>query len=329
MDKVNYFHRNKEVGYSIYKVFEAIIPNIHNKEEFFLPRVNASIIDIIKNLRFVFKYRDKTCINHVTGDVHYCILALFGCNSVLTVHDTVLLDYHRYPLIKRILIKYLYYILPLKYSNHVTCISYSTKERLKKYTNRKDIEVIYNSIARVDTNISREYIVKDKYDVLNIGTKDNKNLENVIPALNGLPVCLHIVGRLSQKQKKILYNNRIDYTEHIGISDAQLLDLYEKCDLNIFCSLFEGFGMPIIEANRSGCPCLCSSIDILKEIAGESAEYADPYDINDIQNKIKYLLSNPERRQNLACLGYKNVERFYSDTISQRWIEYYSKISNK
>ena len=94
MRKVIFIQRNKKAGFSIDKVARPIIENTDNKEELSVPSSGAGLQDLFKNLIFVLKHRDKKAIHHITGDIHYCLLSLIGCKTVLTVHDTVTLDYN-------------------------------------------------------------------------------------------------------------------------------------------------------------------------------------------------------------------------------------------
>ena len=108
-----YFHRNKVAGFSINKVAQTIITNIEDKKEFYMPFHGGSPYKIIKNIIYTYMNRTNEGINHVTGDVHYCILGLIGCKSVLTVHDLVWLEYLKLGIIKRFLIKLFYIKLPM------------------------------------------------------------------------------------------------------------------------------------------------------------------------------------------------------------------------
>jgi hypothetical protein len=129
--KIVYFHRNKNNGTSIIKSFRPLINKIcetENIEEYYVPYRGASPLDIIRNILFVYKHHTKNGINHITGDIHYCILGLIGCKSVLTIHD----DYAMLTANKGILDKIykwlFWFYLPIKLANEVICISKNTKQ---------------------------------------------------------------------------------------------------------------------------------------------------------------------------------------------------------
>ena len=98
---INYFYRNSNAGYSIKKVFNSITLHFSNKKEFYVPYNGGKFHDIIFNTIYVFMHRWKKGINHVTGDIHYCCLALPSYNTILTIHDLVLLNYNKASKFKR------------------------------------------------------------------------------------------------------------------------------------------------------------------------------------------------------------------------------------
>ena len=94
------------------------------------------------------------------------------------------------------------------------------------------------------------------------------------------------------------------------VSDSELVTLYSKAKCFIFPSLYEGFGIPPIEAQACGCPCIVSNAASLPEVCADSAIYFDPYDVADITKKINYLLSNKLLQGNLSKKGLVNIKRF-------------------
>lgn len=320
-----YFHRNNRLGYSINKVTQTLIRNIANKKEFYVPENKASFVSIIKNILFVLRHRDKNCINHITGDIHYCMLGLIGCKSILTIHDTVLLDYNEGSKIKKIIAEWLWFRLPLKIATKVVCISESTKKKVSQYTNRKDIEVIYDSIEDKEVWY-RDYQMHECPNILIIGTKKNKNIERTFLALKGLPVHIVIIGKLSNEQIKILEDNNLDFENKFDLTDEEIEKAYQQADILSFISLFEGFGMPIIEANQNGLPIICSNIPVLKEVAGESALFVDPYNIQDIHDSFIKMIDNIELRKQLSICGYENIKRFNVTNNLSKLIALYESI---
>ena len=89
---LTFFHRNLKAGYSINKVVHTIVSTFENKEEYYVPCVKTS--GTLWNLWFVYRHRNKQGINHLTGGSNYCVMSLIGCKSILTIHDTVFMDFN-------------------------------------------------------------------------------------------------------------------------------------------------------------------------------------------------------------------------------------------
>lgn len=323
--RVFFFHRNKAAGYSINKVTQTVIKNIENKKEFFLPKCGASFPALTGNVWFVVKHRNKRSINHITGDVHYAMLGLIGCKSVLTIHDTVALDYAKYSLIKRIILEYLWFRIPLRIATKVVCISEETKKCVEKYTNRRDITVIHNAIDPIFQRSDKDVSSIPK-KVLIIGTNPNKNLERTFEALRDINCELTIIGKPTDEQVAILRKNKIVYNVKTGLTDQQVVKEYENTDIVSFISLFEGFGMIVIEANKVGRPVITSDIPVLREVAGDAALFVDPMNVDDIKNGFQRLFEDADLRRNLVDKGYENVKCFEVGKILEQWISIYNSI---
>ena len=325
MNRIVYFHRSIDTGVSIYRVTQTVIRNFNNRVEYRVPYSGTSPINIIRNIWFVWRHRDKNAINHVTGDVHYCIMALIGCKSVLTIHDTVTVDFQEHTFLERFLLKWIWFRIPLFLATKVVCISESTKNSVLKYTSRKDIEVIHNAISPDFVNIPSPPFRK-KARILFIGTSPNKNLRRCIDALKGVDCMIVLVGRMNDELKEYLLGNNCQFENLVDLSDEQIIEEYRKCDIVSFVSLFEGFGMIIIEANKVGRPIICSDIPVLKEVAGDSALFVNPLDVESIHSGYQKLINDENLRSSLIERGLKNVTRFDSVMITNRWMALYDRL---
>jgi glycosyltransferase involved in cell wall biosynthesis len=94
------------------------------------------------------------------------------------------------------------------------------------------------------------------------------------------------------------------------VPEEDLIALYSAADLFIYLSLYEGFGLPILEAQACGCPVLTSDITSCPEVAGDGAHLVDPYSVEEIKDGIEQILMNDEYRQALIKKGNKNVKKF-------------------
>ena len=107
--------------------------------------------------------------------------------------------------------------------------------------------------------------------------------------------------------KKLRIENQVKFLGHVD--DKDLLALYSGAIALTFPSLFEGFGLPILEAQACSCPVITSNISSMPEVAGKGAILVDPYSIDDIVKGIKRLMINDERLR-IIKLGFENIKRF-------------------
>lgn len=323
---ITYFNRSTKLGFSINKVFEPVRAEISKKRiirNLYVSGSTASPFDLLKNIIFVYKHRNKSDLNHITGDIHYCILALIGCKSVLTIHDTVLLKNSKNSF--DYFVKWLlWFYLPIKLADHVVCISEKTKQEVTKIVNKKNIHVISNPVGNEFKYEFKKFNV-DNPRVLHIGTGWNKNLLSVANALCGIKCHLRIIGKLTEEQKKILESYRIDYSVAFNISDSEIYKEYLASDIVSFPSVFEGFGMPVVEGQAVGRVVLTSLIEPLLEVAGDGAHFVDPFDLSSMRSGYDKLIKDDIYRNDLIKKGSVNVLKYSSTLIGEKYIEIYNK----
>jgi len=325
--RVTYFYRSSKCGFSIKKVLNTVsdeVTKTFDVRSYYVPAHRADILSVVRNIWFVFKHRDKDGINHVTGHVHYCILGLVGCKSVLTIHDLNIIDFIKNPVIKFIK-SWIWYKIPLLFATKVVCISEHTRQELLKITKRKDIDVVYNAIDPSFTKCLKLFNTQQP-TILQIGTALHKNIPNLIKALKSIKCHLVIVGFLGKELSILLKENNISYTVKMNLTDSEIIEEYKQCDIVSFCSLYEGFGMPIIEANAVGRCVITSAIMPMTEIADNAALYVDPHDVESIRNGFFNLISDENLRESLISNGLSNTNRFSSVNISKSYVQLYSKL---
>ena len=272
---------------------------------------------IIGNLLYLLLIPKKG-VFHVTGHVHYAILALPANCSILTIHDLVFL--HSHTGIRRRIIKYLFLDLPVRKAAYITTISEKSKKEIidSTHCNPSKIRVIPNPVHPVFNPRSPKPISNIPV-LLFIGTFPNKNLEQSIAALSGLPIHLRIIGPLSKPQLDLLRNWHIQYSQTEKLSDQQLADEYQHADILLFPSLYEGFGLPIIEAFQSGLPVITSDLSPMKDVASDAALLIDPYSISDIRNAVLTLTTNHALRESLISKGFESVKKYQSNFIAEQY----------
>lgn len=326
MRRIIYFHRHPDAGISIEKATSPVIDMMENKEVFNVPCARANPLAMARNLLYVMRRRSRGDIHHVTGDIHYAVAALTGRKTVLTVHDTVTVDFDNgYGRLKKRIFEWLWFRIPLRMADKVVCISESTKKSLQRFTDRTDITVIHNAVGN-DIEFRPKTYDGSRLKVLIVGTNPNKNIERQFEALSGVDCFLTVIGNLSDAQKQMLRELNIEYIEKTGLSDAEVDQEYYDADVLLFCSLFEGFGMPVIEANKAGTPVICSDLPVLREVAGEAALFVNPLDAGAIRNAVKELAADIALRKSLTERGAENAKRFSVDKIAGQWRSLYESL---
>lgn len=324
---IRFFYRKRGLNYSIEGVFDTIYEQLKQKNEVDRKHVNyykANTSDIIRNLLFCFRNRGKG-INHITGDIHYVALTLPSSRTILTVHDMVTV--HNNKGLKRFFIWFLWFYLPCKWVRQITCISEATKEDLIKIAkcNPRKITVIPNPIKK-DFHYLEKSFNNKKPIILHIGTRNNKNLERVIVALNEISCHLRIVGKLSKQQELLLIKNEIEYSNIQDLNDWQITQEYINCDIVSFPSVFEGFGMPIIEAQATGRIVLTSNIEPMSSIADNAAVLVNPYDIMSIRKGFEMIITDAEKRSKIIELGLVNVKKYTVENIATQYLNAYQSL---
>ena len=186
----------------------------------------------------------------------------------------------------------------------ITVSQFSKDEIIKYYgTEERKIKVVYPAVANnfhieEDTNLKKE-----KYLLAVSSLNYRKNFISILKAFDifekkRLDISLYIIGDLSNGSFK----------------NEQLVKYYSNALAFVFTSIYEGFGIPPLEAQACGCPILVSSIPPLHEIIGNSGMFCDPYNSHNIANCMSEILNNPN---GLEKKGFENAKRF-SFTISAK-----------
>lgn len=323
--RIRYFFRNKQIGYSIQTVFQTIVCQVKKQtitKETYLPSPFANIIAIMQNGIYAKNQQKDSEINHITGDAHYLLLFLKGGKTIVTVHDIIY--YHFLHGIKKVLWKLLY-IYPLKRAAYVTFISEFAKQQVLEviHLSEDKTKVIFNPVSSQYSFVEKVFNANNPR-ILHIGTRKIKNLERTILALRGIPCHLRIVGRLSEDDFQALRDNHIDYSNVYDLSEAQIVEEYREADIINFPSLFEGFGMPIIEGQATGRVVITSDLSPMKEVAGNGAVLVNPLSVESIRNGYQKILQSETFRNTLIKRGKENVSRFTADKIADQYMQIYN-----
>ena len=270
----------------------------------------------------VFRQGD---VNHITGDVHFLALLLHRKRTLLTIHDLV--SVHRLRGLRRSMFLFFWYWLPIRRSAMVTVISLSTKEDLFRHikVDPRKVRVVYDCVSEVYHPTPKEFIA-NKPVILQIGTGQNKNVERVAEALEDIPCHLRIIGILNAKQEAVLRKYGVEHSFAADISDEHVVEEYRRCDMLVFASTFEGFGLPIVEAQATGRPVVTSNILSMPEVAGEAACLVNPFDVASIRRGVLKVINDSLYRDELVKRGFENVGRFRAEKIAQEYISIYREM---
>src|ERR1700693_2084241 len=288
--------------------------------------------------------RDRLDLFHAT---HYVLPPLWKTRAVVTIHDIIHLLYPQF-LPNRAAHVYARFMIrrALKRADRIVTVSYNTRRDLVDYFGipAARIEVIYNGVSpRFRPDIPREEKLRVAgklgisfpYLLFLGGEKPHKNVRNVVRAFgkarreHSLPHALVLAGPLppspARLEALIAALDISDTVHRPGIVDeADLPALYAGADAFLYPTLYEGFGLPVVEAMGCGTPVLTSSTSALKEIAGGHALLVDPMDVDAISAGIGLLATDANARAEYIALGRKRALDFSWDKAAQRTLEVYA-----
>lgn len=310
-------------------IFDSFIPNE------FRDIIKQNNVEFIKlesksfdKLRF---YDLPKTINRVKAD--YNLFFAFPCpyfanhkNSVTLIHDLTPFDYRKTQTISqsfrwRKMIKKC-----IKRDKHILTVSDSVKYEISKKFNRADAKRIYPGIVvssdENDTILQKYKLKKNEY-ILSVATLGpRKNLNLLLNAYNSLiedrliSQKLVLVGRQDQNlDVNVDGTDNIIFTDYI--SNEQLKALYKNAKFYVSTSVYEGFGLPVIEAMKCNCPLLLSNIAAYKEIAGDKANFFISNNEDDLKNQLVNLCKN-----SLLCPDSDYTKRFTWENYSKNLYKY-------
>lgn len=333
MSEVLLFFRKMAPGaFSINQMFTALATEIEkscNVRSHHLKKNGASLKTILFNI-LVARHTASNGINHITGDVHYLVFGIWRGHTVLTIHDCILLARTSRWNPKFYIYQWLWYKLPVGKADVVTTISEKAKSEIVAFTgcNPDKIKVVPNFVHEAYHYHFRIFD-KARPRILHIGLFPNKNLERVVAALQDISCILEIIGELGDDHRNILNRHQIDFENHANLPIEEMAERYRQADLLVFASTYEGFGLPIIEAQATGLPVVTSNLDPMTWVAGkEGAHFVDPFDPGSIRTGILRVIEDDNFREKLIQTGLKNVQRFTLKQVAQQYMEIYESLPN-
>lgn len=313
-------------------------------------KVNAKHYSLEEQTKFLkILNKEKLDLMHFT---HFNRPILYNRPSVVTIHDLTLSFYKGNK--KHSFLHKLAYNLVLKTAvkkaKQVITISKNTKKDLKNILKVKEekIKIIYQAVGNEFKQQINEKNIKDTLKKLKINKKyilytgvwsPHKNLKKLVQALKILKTKYNYKGLLVITGKKQQPN-----TEEINkeikskklendiiktgmVSEEDLINLYKGAEIYAFPSLYEGFGLPILEAMSAEIPVVASNTSCIPEICGKNGCHLfNPLNEEDIAKKINEVLTNKTLRTNLIKQGKERIKDFSWDKMANQTIEVYKKV---
>jgi len=290
--------------------------------------------------------RDRLTLFHS----QYILPVHLPCKSVLTIHD-ILFESHPefFPDLHRKLIKF-FIPFSAKRADRIISVSDFTKRQVMQYYGipEERIEVIYEGASRKfrpikDDNsiLSRlkAYGIKKKY-VLFVGRiEPRKNLAGLLKAFDYVrqrgrkDLSLVIVGNqdkifeekeLFDKVKEMKLDSHVVFTG--GVSEDDLIALYNGAEVLTYPAFAEGFGLPVLEAMACGTPVITSDTSALPEVAGEAAILVNPYSFQEIGEALEGLLDRQDLSKELSAKGLERAKKFCWEKTAEKTVELYRNV---
>lgn len=267
-------------------------------------------------------------------------LAKKGVKSVVTVHDLIFL---RYPDLYKPIDRKIY----LKKVKHacdaadvVVAVSCQTREDIIAFLGiaAQKIVVIYQGCdALYWQNHKANYVpILNKFQLperfaLFVGTlEQRKNPDALAEACTRLKIPLVLVGKSTAWWDKYINSASAEtrsYCQHIRVQNTRdLATIYQLADLFVYPSVFEGFGIPVLEALASKCPVITGNNSALKEVAGPGSMLIDVENQGELENAIAHFWKNEDARASAAEIGFVFAQQFRDEALAQQWFATYRKV---
>jgi len=261
---------------------------------------------------------------------------------VVTIHDLIFM---RYPEFYRSIDRKIYF-KKVKYACHaadkIIAISRQTKRDIETFfqVSPGKIEMIYQPVAPVFFEKQDVHIIRKKYHlpdvfILSVGTLEpRKNQLTLLQAVHTAKISTPVVfvgqqsGDYMAEINRYIGGNGMEKQVRFlsGVPDLDLAGIYQCATLSLYISVFEGFGLPVIEAMASGCPVITSTVSVLPETAGDAAELCHPANQEEIGEKVDLLLRNESHRSALIQKGKMRAGHFHPENYSKKLISLYVNI---
>ena len=263
--------------------------------------------------------------------------------SVVTIHDLIFI---RYPHLFSAIDQEIYhkkFQSACKRANRIIAISHQTKNDIIEFfgTDENKIEVVYQGCNNVFQSkiskkrieeICKKYNLPEKF-ILNVGTiEERKNLLTILKSIKELPKQhLVVIGKGKEYKNKCLqYIREHNLKERVsflsGIELEEIAAIYQKSEIMIYPSVFEGFGIPILEALFSKTPVITSQGGCFSETGGEHSIYINPLSVSEIISAITKITTDTNLRNTMIEKGYNYAQNFTDKKVAENLQKIYTSL---
>ena len=137
---------------------------------------------------------------------------------------------------------------------------------------------------------------------------------------------MRIIGRLKEETISLLNGYNIDYSNVYNLKEQEIIKEYQKADIVNFPSLYEGFGMPIIEGQTTGRVVVTSDMSPMKDVAGNGAILVNPFSIESIRNAYLQIINDKNLRNRIIVKGKVNAQKYAVEEIAEQYVKIYETI---
>lgn len=266
--------------------------------------------------------------------------------SIVTIHDLIFKRFPKlYPYIDVKIYDYKFK-KACENASKIVAVSEATKNDIIEYYNidPSRVEVQYQSCNKLffePLNTEKTKLIQQKYGLpqnflLYVGTiEERKNLLTIIKALKQVKdIMLVVIGRETKYIKKVneyIYRNKLNTRIMFlgNIDNDELIHFYSLASIFIYPSIFEGFGIPVIEALLSKTPVITSNVSSLPEAAGAHSKLIEPTNVDELVNHINTILTDKYLQKTMIDNGWEHAQQFHPFLTSKKLLHLYHRVINK
>ena len=361
-DAKRFFHNKTGLGNysrSLLKLLSDSYPendyflfNPKQSNKFSLQNYSSKVIEVLPSNFSFKKFNSLWRLFFISSDIKNNKIELYhglsgelpigihdNTKKIVTIHDLIFI---RYPKLYNFFDRKIYFWkfkYAAKKADLVIAISEQTKNDIVAFLkiNPKKIKVIYQGcqdVFKKEYTLKEKSVVAKKYNlpekfVLNVGTiEERKNLFTLVKAIKDLDIPLVIIGKKTDYYHQIYHyivdnkmENRIFHLSKL--ENTELAIIYQLATIFVYPSIFEGFGIPIIEALYSKTPVITTYFGVFPEAGGPNSIYIDPHSATKLREKIIFLLRSETVRNEIAEKGFQYVQKFNDQAIAEQLMNCY------